>query len=204
MMYIVRVLAASLVGLLLATATNAADLTPTKAPPQNVQQYIPFVPDWTGFYIVAEAGGMWGSIGACCVNGGTEGGGLGYNWQTGRLVYGLEADGDWFNMSSVGPRYRDDASLRGRVGYTFDRLLLYVTGGLTVANILPVAITPTTAYAWDSGYTAGAGIEYWATPELSTRLEYRYSGYDKNVSFPFNQTENFTVRGGLMWHFGMK
>ena len=86
------------------------------------------------------------------------GGQLGYNWQTGSVVYGLEADGAWqhlVNRSRIvfgngigGPfgtvagdtayfRSEQNAlgTFRGRLGYAPSNWLLYVTGGLAVGGI---------------------------------------------------------------------
>ena len=83
-----------------ATAASAADLAArpyTKAPPPIVSA----VYDWTGFYIGINGG--WGqshdnrsvdgigSAGSYDANGGTVGGQVGYRWQAGGWVFGLEA-----------------------------------------------------------------------------------------------------------------
>lgn len=173
---------------------------PMKAPIYS--PYVPFVPNWAGLYITGRAGAMQGSIGACCVSGGTAGGGVGYNWQSGRVVYGLEADLDWFGMAGI-PQIDYDASLRGRLGYTFDRLLLYMSAGISEGHIRPVQVGPVIpSFGWNTGWTGGGGVEYWATPELSINMDYRYTSYSKNVSFPNSQTETIAVRGGASWHFG--
>ena len=86
-----------------ATAASAADLAArpyTKAPPPIVSA----VYDWTGFYIGINGG--WGqshdnrsvdgigSAGSYDANGGTVGGQVGYRWQAGGWVFGLEAQGN--------------------------------------------------------------------------------------------------------------
>jgi outer membrane immunogenic protein len=166
------------VGLLTAPAI-AADL-PLKAPPYVA----PIDYYWTGWFVGANAGGAWDRSdvssnfscpagGLCSVNapanlanvtnaaagsisasGFTGGGQLGYNWQSGALVYGVETD---FNALDLrGSRAASVASvttpsvfnpaasvetnwlytLRGRVGWTWTpRVLLYATGGLAVADL---------------------------------------------------------------------
>ncbi len=170
---------------------------PTKGPINS--HYVPIVPDWTGLYVTGHAGAMQGSIGACCVSGGTAGGGVGYNWQIERVVFGLEGDIDWFYMAGVAQINRD-ASLRGRLGFTFDRVLLYASGGLSEGYIRPVQTGPFPSFSWTTGWTVGGGAEYWATPELSVYSDYRFTSY-KNDSFPFSQTETFAIRAGATWHF---
>src|SRR6187399_3366547 len=88
----------------------AADLAArpyTKAPPMVAAVY-----DWSGFYIGANGG--WGSSRNCWTNttvlgivvppvaegchdstGGTAGGQIGYRWQAGTWVFGVEAQGNW-------------------------------------------------------------------------------------------------------------
>ena len=94
---------ASLIALGAAAPAVAADLAArpyTKAPPMVAAVY-----DWTGFYIGANGG--WGSSrnswdlvgfgaeGSHDATGGTVGGQVGYRWQAGPFVFGLEAQGNW-------------------------------------------------------------------------------------------------------------
>src|SRR4051794_4199424 len=89
---------------------SAADLAArpvyTKAPPPMVAAAY----DWSGFYIGINGG--WGEthdnrwdvtrnlgLGSFDANGGTIGGQLGYRWQTGAWVFGLEAQGNWADFS---------------------------------------------------------------------------------------------------------
>jgi len=61
--------------------------------------------DWSGFYIGLNGGGAtsrncWnfvggGSEGCHDATGGTVGGQIGYRWQTGPVVFGVEAQGNW-------------------------------------------------------------------------------------------------------------
>src|SRR5215475_2125641 len=103
-----------LVALGVAAPASAADLAPrpyVKAPPPVVAP----IYDWTGFYIGANGG--WGSSHNCwdfvtaggaviadaCrdASGGVIGGQIGYRWQTGQFVFGLEGQGDWADLSST-------------------------------------------------------------------------------------------------------
>ncbi len=114
-----------------AIAAQAADLPTRKEAPAPIFVPPPFT--WTGFYVGANLGGIWGSSSATSTlysagfpilqtffpNGslgssgtGVIGGGqAGYNWQSGSFVFGGEADFDWTslsrNKSSVGPRFID-------------------------------------------------------------------------------------------------
>ena len=103
----VLLVTASLIALGAAAPAVAADLAArpyTKAPPMIAAVY-----DWSGFYIGANGG--WGSSRNCwdflplvggvaaegChdATGGTVGGQIGYRWQAGTWVFGVEAQGNW-------------------------------------------------------------------------------------------------------------
>jgi outer membrane immunogenic protein len=150
--------------------------------------------------------------GASNNNGAFIGGGqVGCNYQSGHFVFGIEGDFDWHRWSdgvTVGTVFpfnfvpgdsfswtsRWQASLRGRVGYAWDRTLLYVTGGVAwtkvdfTANWLAatcvsgqvVAVCPGLV-ATDSqtltGATVGAGFEYAITQNLTAGIEGRYTWY---------------------------
>src|ERR1039457_3631599 len=68
---------------------------------------LPF--SWTGFYAGINGGYAWGqsswsdpavgaSSGKFDTSGGLVGGQLGYNWQTGPVVLGIETDADWMGI----------------------------------------------------------------------------------------------------------
>ena len=104
------------VGLLalgMAAPASAADLAArpyTKAPPPMVAP----IYDWTGFYIGGNGG--WGQSHNCLDfvdafgvffadgcrerSGGLVGGQIGYRWQASQWVFGLEAQGDWADLSN--------------------------------------------------------------------------------------------------------
>jgi Outer membrane protein beta-barrel domain len=114
----------------------AADLparTYTKAPAAAMA-----INNWTGFYIGAMGGYAkenTSDIGA--ISGGFAGGTVGYNWQSGNLVFGIEADAAWSDvgvsasipgLASASDKIRDMGTARGRIGYAFDQVLIYGTG----------------------------------------------------------------------------
>src|SRR5215467_9782267 len=136
-----------------AVAASAADL-PRPVPPVRSSTTIPW--SWTGFYLGGHVGAALGMtdiadpfgtalFGDNVRSPGFIGGGqIGYNYQLGSLVFGLEADvsGDvsdgtntCFAVSgfavSSNCRFRPDlyATLTGRLGYAADRALLYAKGG---------------------------------------------------------------------------
>ena len=127
-----------------------ADLSPRYQPVARGPVYAA-VYNWTGFYLGINGGGGWGrsqwdGVDGFDVSGGLIGGTIGYNWQVGQLVIGAEGDIDWSGMGGTstvlcppGCTTRNDwlATVRGRVGYAFDRFLPYLTGGLASATSMP-------------------------------------------------------------------
>jgi outer membrane immunogenic protein len=216
--------ALALVGI---SSASAADLAPrpyTKAPVLVEEA----VYNWTGFYAGLNLG--WGSIhdrgdpfcvtpagvlngvgcdttnvpGAHIRGSGILGGGqIGYNWQAGHLVYGLEADIQGTDIkgslnilgpfNTVGGGNSGPASftadeklswlgtVRGRVGYAWDRVLLYGTGGLAYGEvkvdqntIFPGLIYPSSASSTRTGWVAGGGIEWAFSGNWSAKAEGLY------------------------------
>ena len=67
-------------------------------------------------------------------------------------------------------------SIRGRVGYAFNRALLYGTGGFALADIdtdVPGGGDDGSGTEW--GWTLGAGLDYAVTDKIFLRGEYRYT-----------------------------
>ncbi len=104
--------------------------------------------DWTGFYIGGDGGygssrSCWGNVQAGNVvvpdgchsqSGGVVGGQLGYRWQAGQFVFGLEGGGDWASLRSshvgvVNPLFTDKSKVTGlglftgQVGYAVNAVL---------------------------------------------------------------------------------
>lgn len=199
---------AAVAGLALSTsAVFAADLGQpyVKAPPAPP----PALPSWTGFYIGVNGGWGWNKdtgdlfcAGVFCAEatgnilkpeGGLAGGQIGYNWQSGIVVYGIEADIQWADIHdsktvaavSVG---HFDASqkldwfgtVRGRIGITpwSQNALLYLTGGLiyggekTEASLEfgreSIVVSDSTTR---TGGTVGVGLEYLFTQNFSAKIE---------------------------------
>ncbi len=141
----------------------AADLPNYQAPPPS-QVYNPAPAfDWTGPYLGLTGGYGWGTT-----DGWLGGGFAGYNFQINpNWVVGLEGDITGTNKASNSW----DGSIRGRLGYAYDRYLLYGTGGLAFGDIKG----PAGASSTKTGWTLGAGIEAALTSNVTGRLEYRHS-----------------------------
>ena len=132
-------------------AASAADMPRSHPMPAKAPVYVPPPYSWTGGYIGINGGGGWGwssfsapyASNSFDTSGGLVGGTLGYNWQSDRFVLGLEGDMDWSSFRASAPcagtpcETRNDwlGTVRGRLGYTIDNFMPYVTGGLAVGNI---------------------------------------------------------------------
>jgi outer membrane immunogenic protein len=172
----------------LASAVFAADAV-TEAPvaPAAVETTPVFT--WSGPYLGVLGGYGWGDGDASPAGGSSsdnfDGGRLGafagYNWQfSNGFVAGVEGDVnyDWNENSYTGGLDMDtgfSGSVRARVGYAFDRALLYAAGGWTDTNISldgPGSDDDTL-----HGWTLGAGVDYSFTDNVFGRLEYRFNDY---------------------------
>jgi outer membrane immunogenic protein len=203
-------------------SAGAADM-PVKAPPIAAPPP-PF--SWTACYIGGNLGAKRGSLDGDARHDGFPlfpagaifpfnsdsetafiyGGQVGCAWQSGSLVWGIEADfngtdisrdfivppgggplgffvpGDRFSISNDW-----QASVRGRLGWAFDRFQLYATGGVAWANfnvevaLVPTVFGPGVIASRDktlTGWTVGGGFEWAFYPNWSLGLEYRFSQYD--------------------------
>jgi outer membrane immunogenic protein len=198
----------------MATPASAADLAArpyTKAPPPVLAP----IYDWTGFYIGANGG--WGRTHACwgfvpvagaiipggCGDGsgGIVGGQLGYRWQAGQFVFGLEGQGDWADLSNtrvsiINPAFStrtktDGIGLfTGQIGWAWNTALFYVKGGAAVtgnrfsilSTLNGVELASASSTRW--GGTVGVGWEWGFAPNWSAGIEYDHLFMgDSNNSF---------------------
>jgi outer membrane immunogenic protein len=161
------------------------------------------VVNWSGFYGGVNGGGAWsdfsdqlaypGTIGGVSPSGGFGGGQIGYNWQNGYFVFGIETDIQGAGISdkttdSFGDTVKSSldyfGTVRGRFGYAFGSSLVYFTGGFAYGGIKNEANFPgisnyvrnTTA----TGYVVGGGWEYKFSPAWSAKLEYQYVDLGRN------------------------
>ena len=114
-------------------------------------------------------------------------------------VIGIEGDvnGSGYSRSvgvipgvTLSTRTPIDGSIRGRIGFAYDRALFYATGGAAFADLrngytnfgfpANVSIGHTRI-----GYTVGGGVEYAVTNNWSVRAEYRYTDYGTYTDFPY-------------------
>lgn len=136
-------------------------------------------------------------------NGWLIGGTIGYNYQINRMVVGLEADFSLTGMKSNASAFETDvwqpgdrvdqrwsngiswlSTIRGRLGFTVDRFLVYATGGLAIAKgtdrteatYNDGAGRTANVVSRDSkthlGWVLGVGVEAAITPQITAKLEY--------------------------------
>jgi len=232
--FLIPLAAVAALAALASKAARAADLPTrmyTKAP---LAQPIAATYDWSGFYLGGHVGYEWGRTrveqdGALtephAKTNGTDGGALvGYNWQMGAMVAGLEGDFGWSNAHGVGALPPPDpivtrepntydvkwtSHARGRLGYAFDRWLVYGAGGLAVADLdfHEGGVTTTIVGAKYYGWSAGGGVEGAVTENLLARVEYLHDDYGhKDYTGVAGDIDRVsltgeTLRGALVWKF---
>jgi outer membrane immunogenic protein len=189
---------------------------------------------WAGFYAGVHAGwiGMdkdWfvylnGAGTHHTLSGVLGGGQIGFNWQTGNWVLGIEGDASGMDLSgsSICPQITFTcrttanwlATVAGRAGYAFGPALLFVKGGAAwagekfafVPNVGGVSTAETSQTR--SGWTLGGGVEYAFAPNWSVKVEYDYFGFgSKDVSISgvvanIDQTAQRAIVG-INYHFGI-
>jgi len=216
-----RILLASAAILGISGAAIAADLPARTMAPSFEPTPFAAAPifTWTGFYGGVNAGYAWAGGRANSFDvppgtfstapaasgtvsydtrgsrGGFTGGGqLGYNYQFGQFVVGVETDVQYVGLKRSNAAARVPAgfpasyaappigggvdwfgTVRGRAGYAFDRALIYGTGGLAYGNagdsrVFPFGKRNDTRLGW----TAGAGVDYAVTDHVVVGLEGLY------------------------------
>lgn len=189
----------SAIALLPAGAAFAADMPVAEpAAPVTVPSF-----SWSGAYIGAQVGYDWmdadnrvnGFKPGSKPDGFTAGGfaGLNYQLDNSPLVLGVEAD---LNYSDANGASRTRAitgapnvkiqnsfdwtgAVRGRVGYAFDRFLVYGAGGVAFADhdIKAKGAAGGSDDTIAVGWTIGGGVEAALGDNVTARVEYRYSDF---------------------------
>ena len=185
-----------LVALGMAAPALAADMAVKAAP----VPYVAPIYDWSGFYIGGNGG--WASSRNCWSivplagtafadgcndrSGGVLGGQIGYRWQASQWVFGLEAQGDWANLTgshisilnpafTTGTRVNGIGLFTGQIGYAWNAALLYLKGGAAVTDnsafinttLGGVGIVSASATRW--GGALGFGVRVRLLAELDGR-----------------------------------
>jgi outer membrane immunogenic protein len=193
----------------LTQSASSADLTAaiTKAP-------VPAAFNWTGVYVGGHVGYGWGDKNWIdrtgyfpavdqSIDGILGGGQLGYNYQTGPIVLGIQGDMSWADIdgssTSHGRTFKAEvdwlATFTGRIGYAWDRWLFYVKGGgAWVHDEFSVVEFPGQRTSQTrSGWTVGGGVEVALTGNWSALVEYGYLDFgDDSATF----SETIVIPGG--------
>jgi len=200
----------------------SADM-PTKSP-----VYRPEAFSWNGFYVGAVAGagivtpqfndktdqfvdGVWQAGNWAFTGGGT----VGYNWQSGYAVFGVEADFNWTSFdrsltnidrgSQFDAKWNWYSTVRGRFGLALDRTLVYATAGVAIVDLdnqvfrsdhcgrtsddLCAKLSKT-----EVGLALGTGVEYAFAGNWSFKAEYLFIKLptkDLRPSDPEDRTSTF-------------
>jgi outer membrane immunogenic protein len=204
---------------LAASSASAADIAArpyTKAP-----AIVAPIVNWTGFYIGAQVGGAWsdnswdnvtltGEAVSHSKSSVVGGGHIGYNWQFNQFVLGVEGEfnGTDLNATSVsilnpavtyGTKIDWYGTVVGRLGWAFDNVLIYGTGGVAFADIktsgVNAAIDSFSNSDTRTGWTAGGGIAYQITPNWIAGVDYKHIEFDSfnrsgvtALAAPYTQT----------------
>jgi outer membrane immunogenic protein len=200
------------VGVASATAADLPARTYTKAAPVVA----PIAYSWSGCYVGGQAGYAWSRSRYTLDNGAglvepfsydpnsfIGGGQVGCQYQfAGSFVLGAEGTWSWVDLKRTDlsilspPRTRflgidQIATATVKLGYAWDRWMVYAKGGFADTRIDTFAINPVTNVfvdinRWQAGWTVGGGIDYMVTPNFIIGGEFNY------YNFKFDRTARAT------------
>ena len=216
-------------------SANAADMA-VKAPPAPAPAPV-FT--WSGFYIGGNLGAAWGqgnvtdAFTGLTFSGTTNavfvgGGQVGFNYQVSSLVFGIEGDFDWTGNNNnngtgvvvgglgLGHTFAASvnngsiATLTGRLGIAWDRVLFYGKGGgawlgnngFTVTDLNTGLSLSGTNSNSTTGWTAGVGLEWAFAYNWTARVEYDFIGLGNRTfvvpaTSPVLAGDTFTANGNV-------
>lgn len=191
------------------TSAHAADLPyGRQQAPYTVNQPLNMY-SWAGPYLGGNIGYGWGDVtnnptSPSGVNGGLQ---LGYNWQRGPWVFGLEGDIQLNGAEDTFAPWKFSnpwyGTVRGRVGYAVNNVLFYGTGGLAFGELK--GETFGLSETRDSlGWTVGLGAEAAITQNWTAKVEYLYvdlSQRDFSITGLPNGYQFGVIRVGANYHF---
>jgi outer membrane immunogenic protein len=174
---------------------QAADM-PLKAP-----RMVEPAANWAGWYIGAHAGANWQQaqsnstepydLGGPFTTTGTGfigGGQLGYNWQHGNFVFGLEGDGSWLTgkgtasafgnppYATVSNSIRWLSTIRARFGLAVGDTMAYATAGVAFGGVKNSHVLNGGSFAYSesktrTGWAVGGGVEHMLSRNWTIGLE---------------------------------
>lgn len=219
------VLAAVVAAGVLVPAAQAADLGGRPTSYKDEPDYGPPRYLWTGLYTGLHAGYGWGTsrqtdaLGVTTGNYDTDGfiggGTLGYNFQSGQIVWGLETDISYSDINGTGFSgpfaYTSSIdwlwTVRGRVGVDMNGWMPYITGGFAMADVEATSLDGAFGRSdTKTGWTIGGGLEVKMDRNWSFKAEYLYVDLGSvRVATPtpikadFDETH--IVRAGINYKF---
>lgn len=204
---------------LAASSALAADIParmPAKAPVM-----LP-VYNWTGFYLGVNLGGAWTDTDfGSSVSGIIGGGQIGYNWQAigSPFVFGIEADFQGSSQNKAASVFVPGVgsvtanadlpwfgTVRGRLGYAWDRVMIYATGGFAYQQVELSLAAPgfgLSSSNTSTGWTVGGGLEWAFFDRWSAKFEYLYLNTEGVTVFGVTtgRLENNVARAGVNYRF---
>jgi outer membrane immunogenic protein len=224
------------IGLFAFTLTSIAALASANAADMSVAGGYkdgPVYTSWAGFYVGAHLGGAWGDVDVKdfdefrgkftnSSSGFFGGGTIGYNFQSGNIVFGPEIDLGGMDLShssaepgtggiivsKIDSGFYFDATLR--LGYIFGQTLVYgkagyafYDGSVSITDVGEASVKATGL----SGWTAGGGVEYKLNPAWSVKGEYQFFDFSsEHLVMPdrdryHNALSVNTVKAGVNYHF---
>jgi outer membrane immunogenic protein len=172
--------------------------------------------NWSGAYAGLHTGHSWGDGDGVYLVGGIQvetanlnadgfmlGGQVGYNWQFGSVVAGIEGDLAFSNADGndnifgfpggVAPVATTHSeidylgSITGRLGYAVDRALFYAKGGvgftrLEITDISLGGFNNASGKESVAGWTLGAGVEYALNDNWTVKGEYQFYRFSPNLT----------------------
>ncbi|WP_292612866.1 outer membrane beta-barrel protein, partial [Nitrobacter sp. 62-13] len=129
------------------------------------------------------------------------------NWQSGPLVFGLEgdiqasaADDTFAPWKFSNPWF---GTVRGRLGYAFNNVLVYGTGGLAFGELRAETFGLSESHT-NAGWTLGVGAEFGIYQNWTAKVEYLYvdlSSSNFSITGAPNSYQYGLVRAGVNYHF---
>ena len=188
-------------------AAAAADMPRREAMPTKAPVYVSQMYNWSGPYIGINGGGAFsGSNGS---SGGLVGGTLGYNLQSGPLVWGIEGDLDWTRIRSSNAANETSnrwlSTVRGRLGYAMGAtgsVMPYITGGVAFGDVNN-SVGALSSRTTQTGDALGGGIEAALTGPWTAKVEYMYVdlGNGPTVGTVTSDFHTNIIRAGLNYRF---
>jgi outer membrane immunogenic protein len=193
-------------------SASAADMPRRAAMPAKAPAYVSPMYNWTGPYVGINGGGAFS--GSNDSSGGLVGGTLGYNFQSGPLVWGLETDIDWARIrgSSGCGAFSCEVSnnwlgtARGRLGYAMGAtgsVMPYITGGLAYGSVENSVSGFGSERDTKAGWTLGGGLEAALSGPWTAKVEYLYVDLGDGPTVAGNTSSFHTniIRAGINYRF---